>query len=207
MTLNLNRFLLSVTIVSALALIVLASIVADALPALIAGVIVLGLISIGLATVGVNLFSRYTDAQHKMRSLQYSHIETMAAKGFLPAGAKYEPARLPEPDDVRISTQGATARTVAPYHEEAVNLLALSLQWHRQARRKDPLQIITWREAEKHEYFAGNFELYHQACQYLIVNMLAAQRMNGRKNEGTFITSGTLEQAYQRLSGKPPLLA
>lgn len=90
---RLYPFLAAIAIITGLVLIVLAAIATDALITLIAGVIVLGLIAIGLATIGVKLFSRYTDAVLKRKSLEYEHVQNMAKLGYLPTGGKYLPMR------------------------------------------------------------------------------------------------------------------
>jgi hypothetical protein len=203
---SVNRFLLGVLIASSLSLIVIAAISANALPELIFGVVALGLISIGLATVGVNLFGRWSEAQWKRDNLKLSHIENMADKGLIVTGRgvpTYIALAAPDTEDIPVSTQGITASTVAPYRQDALNLLALS----KQVMGANSLQVVPYYKARKNDYFK-DVAIWTGAVQFLLISQLAIERYDGKRKLGTFVNHGTVGQIYERMSksASSPLL-
>lgn len=201
-----NAVILSLLALMVISGIVMAALAFDALLLLIGGIVVLGMIAIGLARIGVGLFSRYTDATLKRDALRFEHIETVMRIGYLPEGGKvsYKPIRqLEAPSDIPVSVSGETASTVAAYSEDALNLLALSLQWQRETGA-DPTQVVPYHAARKSDYFR-DVEIWMRAVQFLLVNQIGVERRQGNRKMGTFVISGTVEQAYYRMRGSTPL--
>ncbi len=196
-----TRVTLGIIAISAIALIVFGALAMNALPALIIGVIVLGVISIALSWVGVNLFSRYTDAQHKTKSLLYNHIEKMAEKGYIPVSDKVKYVALPAPQqgemDIPVSTSGETMSTVAQFQQDAYELLCLS----KQVLGENQNQVAPYHKARKNEYFS-DVAVWMRAVQFLLVHAIAEERYSGKKKLGTFLRSGTIGQALNRM--RPP---
>jgi hypothetical protein len=196
-----NAVVVAAICTSAVIVAVVAALAVDALPLLVIGAGLIGLIIIGLARVGVGLFSRYTEAALKRDALRFGHIETVMRMGYLPEGrnVRYSPIapQLDTPSDIPVSVMGETASTVAAYSEDAINLLALSLQWQREASA-DVMQVIPYHLARKHDYFR-DVAVWIRATQFLLVNQIAVERLRGQRKLGTFVITGTVEQAYQRM--------
>jgi len=196
-------FIVALVIVTAIALIVFAAITAGTLPTLVFGVVVLGLISIGLATVGVNLYARYADAQFKRDNLKLTHIERMADRGFLVSGRgvpNYLALPKPESEDIPVSTSGITQSTIAPYQEDAFELLALTVS---EPGARDSTQVMPYHKARKNDYFKDP-AIWMRAVQFLLVNQIAVERYEGKRKLGTFVLSGTVGQAYDRMKRTAP---
>ena len=196
-------FLIGIAITAALALIILASISAGTLWSLIGGVIALGVIMIGLSWIGVTLFARLTESRYKMRSLQYDHIESVMRLGYQPGQAGY--VMLPAPQtteyDIPISTSGETQSTIEAHRPDALELLALTKQWHATEKTSDKQQIIPHRYAKKDSYFAGEtgFERWHSGMIFLTLSSLADERKQGNRSLGTFARGCTATQLADRL--------
>lgn len=193
---NTSVFVISFVVASGLVLIVLASIVADALPALIAGVIVLGLITIGLSTIGVWLFVKFGAAKLKIDEERNRHVEAMADRGFLPRGARYEPALLDEPEDLPVSLSGEVDSTINAYRTDAIELLALSCL--EMPMKRDSRQVMPYYKARKNQYFA-DVNVWMNAVKFLLMKQLAHEERRRGKNIGTFLNSGTVGAALDSL--------
>lgn len=196
--------------------IVMAAIAGGSLEELIGGVAKFGLVIVALAFVFVLALRASADplekignTRVKMQQEANSHVERMADRGFLPRNKRYEPIALPDPVEPRISTQGDNNNTVAPYRKDAIELLALTRQWHTLVKNswRDPHQIIIWRDAQKDStgYFA-DFDTYHHALEFLFIRKIAEPWMEGDKNKGSRIIAGTLDEVYAKLRGEalPP---
>ena len=188
-----------------IAALVMAALAMDALWTLLLGFVALGLLIIALARVGVSLFARYTDAALKRDTLRYGHIETVMKLGYLPEGGRVSYKPIPQieaPTDIPVGIAGVTESTVAPYSEDALNLLALSLQWQRESNA-DQTQIAPYHVARKSDYFR-DVAVWMRAVQFLLVNQIGTERMRGGRKMGTYVITGTVEQAYQRMRSHYP---
>lgn len=203
---NLNIFLAVLFIGAVIAAIVMAALAFDVLWSLIGGVFVVGVIVVALAWIGVNLFSRWTDARIKDRAVKFEHVEHMAKIGYIPAGQgiRYEPLRIAGPVDLAVSTRDVRASTVAAFRDDALNLLALS----KQELGADSQQVLPYYKARQNEYFR-DVKVWTQAVQYLLVHQIAWQDNDEGKQNGTFLQTGTIGQAYAMLRGdnQPPYSA
>ena len=196
-------FFICLIIITAIALVVFAAIQAAVLGWLLAGVIVLGAVSIILARVGVDLFSRYTDSRVKVLSLKLDHTETMAKLGYQLIGGNYQllPPPPQEEYDIPISTSGIVSSNVDAFLPDAVELGALSAQWHRGNNTKDKRQLAPYSIAKQDDYFKSGdgFVRWQNAMAYFCLKQIATEDKTGNRSRGTFVKRGTAEQAYQAL--------
>lgn len=194
----------AIVLVLMLAGVVMAAIATDRLGDFVLGLAVVGLVLIVLAAIGVWLFGMWGRVKVTIDTETHRHIEKMLDKGALPNNNRYRmlpPA--PEPEyDLPISTSGETATTIATHRQEAIELLALTKQWHGENRPSDPTQIIPHRFAKKmHPYFAGDegFQHWHNGMKFLVVSRLAKEKKEGGRSRGTYADGCTAIQLYERL--------
>lgn len=203
MTLSPSVKIISVLlIVLALAGVVMAAIAADRLGDLVLGLGIVGLIVIILASIGVLLFGKWGTVKIAIDQEHNRHTEEMFKHGALPSSNRYK--LLPKPQveyDVPVDTSGETATSIIPYRQEAIELVALSVQWHQSDPQTDQTQIAPERIAKKlHEYFRGSdgFNKWQQAIKYLQIMRLADERKQGQKSLGTFAHE-PVQQLYARM--------
>ncbi len=200
-SINPNIVIPAIFISASIVVVIAQAIAGDQFWTLVGGFAVFSVLLVALAWIGIHLFNRYTDTVLKRDSLRYDHAQAMVKYGWLFTGKKYEQIAAPEPElDELIDMHGVTNSTVAPYRAEALEVLALS----KQVMRDKPDQIVPYSKAKMNDYFSGKEgqKRWHDGCQWLIVHQWAAPRMKGEKNLGTFCTSGTVTQLYERLNQK-----
>lgn len=195
--------IVSLMAIAALSAIVLVAIGADRLWSLIGGVFVVGAIGVALAAVGVALYSRMSASRAQREALLYNHAEQMAKHGIMVNDRRalsYAPiAQIEAPEDVPVSLRGVTPEQLAEYKIHAINLLALS----KQEMGETSGQVMPFYRARANPYFE-DVEIWSNAVRYLVANSIAVERYkqgkNGKKKEGTFLTSGTVGQALGALN-------
>src|SRR5512139_2612964 len=165
-----NTVILSLLVLVVIAGIVMAALAFDALLWLIGGIIVLGCISVALARVGVNLFSRWTDARIKVRSLDYEHDEHMAKLGYLPSDDRYLPTsrQIAAP----VEPKPEQKQTIDPRHALLVNLCLLTIKSAAYGPTSKRLMTADDAQADRSGLFADRMQWdaaskYGQDCKYL----------------------------------------
>src|SRR5512139_4073994 len=159
-----NTVILSLLVLVVIAGIVMAALAFDALLWLIGGIIVLGCISVALARVGVNLFSRWTDARIKVRSLDYEHDEHMAKLGYLPSDDRYLPTsrQIAAP----VEPKPEQKQTIDPRHALLVNLCLLTIKSAAYGPTSKRLMTADDAQADRSGLFADRSNSWEQASKY-----------------------------------------
>lgn len=210
---NITALLFGVGVIALIGVIVLAAISTDSLGSLIGGIAVIGGIFVALALIVVLLIhaastpiERISTAQLNFQAERNRHIEAVIKQGLLPISRKieYKPLALPEPEyDIPVSTDGVVASQIDDYLADAIELGALSAQWHNSNRTPDRRQLAPYRVAKKDEYFWGEagYARWQRAMNYYIFKKLAEQRHEGKRPLGTFVAQrfDTAEQVYRAL--------
>lgn len=201
----------SLMVIAAITVVVALALGLNRLGDLIGGVFAVGAIVVALAAIGVNLYSRMSASRAQREELLFHHAEIMAKQGVMiddRRALNYRPIpQLPAPDDsdIPISTAGITNSTVDQYFEDALNLAALSAQWHRENHQQNPKQLAPWRVAKLNDYFRGGEGLikWQHGMAYFCLKLLAMEQKVGGKSRGTFLNASTPEQIFQVMQSSP----
>lgn len=176
--------------ISGLVLIVLASILSKSLGDLIGGFAIFGSIVIILFAIGVMLFTKFSAAKLKIDSERHRHIETMAQRGFLPAGNQYAPARVMQIEAPRDEPKPEPATD--PRHALLVSLCRITIRSKDYGPTSPKLMTADDAQADTSGLFADRMN-WDKASKYgQGIGMLYTQT-GGKSTEQGLKIHGTLD--------------
>lgn len=192
-TINSTAIFIAIIIAAVVVVVIGQAIAGEQFWTLVGGFAVFSVLLVALAWIGIHLFNRYTETVLKRDALRYDHAQAMVKYGLLFNGSEYKELAPPE-QDIPVSLNGITEAQLMEFQEDACNLLALSIQ----LMGENSQQVAPYYKARANDYFK-DVAVWTNAVRFLLSRQYASERYKGGKKEGTFLTSGTVRQAWEKM--------